>query len=129
MDKQEILAVSLVTRQGESLVELGDSNALPDVLGSYCAFMLSGAHALGTHIGADSLEGFFLEYDKQALYLSRVDKDTSLVLRLKDAGALNVVRYLLRKQLPEIAGALEPQAAYPPLNPADPLLFEEGFCF
>ena len=111
MDKQEILAVSLVTRQGESLVELGDSNALPDVLGSYCAFMLSGAHALGAHIGADSLEGFFLEYNKQALYLSRVDKDTSLVLRLKDAGALNVVRYLLRKQLPEIAGALEPQAA------------------
>lgn len=106
MDKQEILAATLVTRQGESLVELGDSGASADVLGSYCAFMLSGAAALGTHVGADSLEGFFLEYDKQALYLSRVDKDTSLVLRLKDAGALNVVRYLLRKQLPEISNAL-----------------------
>ena len=73
--------------------------------------MLSGATALGTHVGAQSLEGFFLEYDKQALYLSRVDKDTSLVLRLKDAGALNVVRYLLRKQLPEISGALNLQTA------------------
>ncbi len=111
MDKQEILAATLVTRRGESLVQLGDSSALPDVLGSYCAFMLSGANALGSHVGASSLEGFFLEYDKQALYLSRVDKDTSLVLRLKDAGALNVVRYLLRKQLPEISGALNLQAA------------------
>ena len=106
MDKQEILAAMLVTRQGESLVQLGDNSVAPDVLGSYCAFMLSGANALGSHVGASSLEGFFLEYDKQALYLSRVDKDTSLVLRLKDAGALNVVRYLLRKQLPEISGAL-----------------------
>lgn len=111
MDKQEILAATLVTRQGESLVELGDSSVSPDILGSYCAFMLSGATALGTHVGAESLEGFFLEYDKQALYLSRVDKDTSLVLRLKDAGALNVVRYLLRKQLPEITGALNLQTA------------------
>ena len=111
MDKQEILAATLVTRQGESLVQLGDSSVSPDILGSYCAFMLSGANTLGAHVGASSLEGFFLEYDKQALYLSRVDKDTSLVLRLKDAGALNVVRYLLRKQLPEISGALELQAA------------------
>ncbi len=111
MDKQEILAATLVTRQGESLVQLGDSSVSPDVLGSYCAFMLSGANALGSHVGASSLEGFFLEYDKQALYLSRVDKDTSLVLRLKDAGALNIVRYLLRKQLPELAGALTLQAA------------------
>ena len=111
MDKQEILAAMLVTRQGESLVELGDSSVSSDVLGSYCAFMLSGATALGAHVGAESLEGFFLEYDKQALYLSRVDRDTSLVLRLKDAGALNVVRYLLRKQLPEITGALNLQTA------------------
>ena len=111
MDKQEILAATLVTRQGESLVQLGDNSVAPDVLGSYCAFMLSGANALGSHVGASSLEGFFLEYDKQALYLSRVNQDTSLVLRLKDAGALNVVRYLLRKQLPEISGALNLQAA------------------
>ena len=111
MDKQEVLAAMLVTRQGESLVQLGDSSVPPDVLGSYCAFMLSGAHALGSHVGASSLEGFFLEYDKQALYLSRVNPDTSLVLRLKDAGALNIARYLLRKQLPEISGALNLQAA------------------
>lgn len=106
LEKPEVLAAALSDRQGVGIAHVGESVADALTLASYNRFLLVASDVMGAHYGAEHTDGVVLEFPHAALYLGRIDARHILSLHLSDVKALGVVRYLIRKTLPDLAAGL-----------------------
>lgn len=102
LEKPEVLAATLSDRQGVCLAHVGERKADAETLARHSRILFAASDVLGTRYSADPTNGMVLEFPQYALYLGRVDAEHILSLHLTDAQALNVVRYLVNRALPEL---------------------------
>ncbi len=105
-----IHAALFADTQGACLAQVGRGLDDGATLAVYSRTLASVAGALGEHIGltggADEgagLNGLHLDYQGQSLLITKVATRGTLLLRIKDASSIGVVRYLVRKFIEEEA--------------------------
>lgn len=103
LSKQGILS-ALVTSDGKALARRGD--ALPDegTLCQYVRFFASAMVVFGTHLD-EEWGGALLEYGKRSLLVAPLTARHTLLVVLKDPGAANVAKYVVKTQRPQFEAA------------------------
>ncbi len=108
LENAAVHAALFADAQGGCLAQVGSGLEDGDTLAVYSRTLASIAAALGDRIEGDSkstggLGSLHLEYNGHSLLITRIATRGTLLLRLKDASSIGVVRYLVRKFIDEEA--------------------------
>lgn len=106
LEKSSTRSALLMNRKGELISLAGEPLEDVDTLASYFKFLASASGMLSDRLAMQALQGLLLEFGHQSILISLISDRLLLVLVLKDASALSLTRYLLRKQLPLLEEAL-----------------------
>ncbi|PYE56644.1 response regulator [Deinococcus yavapaiensis] len=104
LSKQGIVS-ALVTSDGKALARRGDPLPDEDTLCQYVRFFASALSVVGTHL-EEEWSGALLEYGKRSLLVAPLTARHTLLVVLKDAGASNVAKYVVKTQRPQFEAAL-----------------------
>jgi CheY-like chemotaxis protein/predicted regulator of Ras-like GTPase activity (Roadblock/LC7/MglB family) len=108
LEKSDVVSVMLVDGRGSSIINAGQEPADKNALAGYVKFITSAAMVLGQNIGDKDLKSLVLEYAQQCVVVTKTEKIV-VALVLRDITSLSIARYVLKKQIPEIDGALKPR--------------------
>jgi CheY-like chemotaxis protein/predicted regulator of Ras-like GTPase activity (Roadblock/LC7/MglB family) len=108
LEKSDVVSVMLVDGRGSSIINAGQEPADKNALAGYIKFITSAAMTLGQNIGDKDLKSLVLEYAQQCVVVTKTEKIV-VALVLRDITSLSIARYVLKKQIPEIDGALKPR--------------------
>ena len=97
LENAAVQAALFADVQGACLAQVGRGLDDGATLAVYSRTLASVAAALGDRIETGSLSSLHLEYQGQSLLLTKLATRGTLLLQLKDAGSIGVVRYLVRK--------------------------------
>ena len=110
LENAAVHAALFADTQGACLAQVGRGLEDGATLAVYSRTLASVAAALGDRLGADgsagnlgSFSSLHLEYQGQSLLIAKIATRGTLLLRLKDASSIGVVRYLVRKFVEEEA--------------------------
>jgi CheY-like chemotaxis protein/predicted regulator of Ras-like GTPase activity (Roadblock/LC7/MglB family) len=108
LEKSDVVSVMLVDGKGSSIINAGQEPSDKNALAGYVKFITSAAMVLGQNIGDKDLKSLVLEYAQQCVVVTKTEKIV-VALVLRDITSLSIARYVLKKQIPEIDGALKPR--------------------
>lgn len=108
LEKSDVVSVMLVDGKGSCIINAGDEPTDKNALAGYIKFITSAAMVLGQNIGDKDLKSLVLEYAQQCVVVTKTEKIV-VALVLRDITSLSIARYVLKKQIPEIDGALKPR--------------------
>lgn len=105
----EVLAAVIMNTKGETLAGYGEVGMDLDTLNGYIRFFSVAADVLSDHYHEPMAKSVALELESTALCIYRIDAEHSLLLRLTNITAANMVRFVINKAVPELRQKL---AAY-----------------
>lgn len=108
LEKSDVVSVMLVDGRGSCIINAGQEPTDKNALAGYVKFITSAAMVLGQNIGDKDLKSLVLEYAQQCVVVTKTEKIV-VALVLRDITSLSIARYVLKKQIPEIDGALKPK--------------------
>jgi CheY-like chemotaxis protein/predicted regulator of Ras-like GTPase activity (Roadblock/LC7/MglB family) len=108
LEKSDVVSVMLVDGKGSCIINAGQEPTDKNALAGYVKFITSAAMVLGQNIGDKDLKSLVLEYAQQCVVVTKTEKIV-VALVLRDITSLSIARYVLKKQIPEIDGALKPK--------------------
>jgi CheY-like chemotaxis protein len=108
LEKSDVVSVMLVDGKGSCIIAAGQEPTDKNALAGYVKFITSAAMVLGQNIGDKDLKSLVLEYAQQCVVVTKTEKIV-VALVLRDITSLSIARYVLKKQIPEIDGALKPK--------------------
>jgi CheY-like chemotaxis protein/predicted regulator of Ras-like GTPase activity (Roadblock/LC7/MglB family) len=108
LEKSDVVSVMLVDGKGSCIINAGQEPTDKNALAGYIKFITSAAMMLGQNIGDKDLKSLVLEYAQQCVVVTKTEKIV-VALVLRDITSLSIARYVLKKQIPEIDGALKPR--------------------
>ncbi len=108
LEKSDVVSVMLVDGRGSCIINAGQEPTDKNALAGYVKFITSAAMVLGQNIGDKDLKSLVLEYAQQCVVVTKTEKIV-VALVLRDITSLSIARYVLKKQIPEIDGALKPR--------------------
>jgi CheY-like chemotaxis protein/predicted regulator of Ras-like GTPase activity (Roadblock/LC7/MglB family) len=108
LEKSDVVSVMLVDGKGSCIINAGQEPTDKNALAGYVKFITSAAMVLGQNIGDKDLRSLVLEYAQQCVVVTKTEKIV-VALVLRDITSLSIARYVLKKQIPEIDGALKPR--------------------
>jgi CheY-like chemotaxis protein/predicted regulator of Ras-like GTPase activity (Roadblock/LC7/MglB family) len=108
LEKSDVVSVMLVDGKGSSIINAGQEPTDKNALAGYVKFITSAAMVLGQNIGDKDLKSLVLEYAQQCVVVTKTEKIV-VALVLRDITSLSIARYVLKKQIPDIDGALKPR--------------------
>ncbi len=108
LEKSDVVSVMLVDGRGSCIINAGQEPTDKNSLAGYVKFITSAAMVLGQNIGDKDLKSLVLEYAQQCVVVTKTEKIV-VALVLRDITSLSIARYVLKKQIPEIDGALKPR--------------------
>lgn len=108
LEKSDVVSVMLVDGKGSCIINAGQEPTDKNALAGYVKFITSAAMVLGQNIGDKDLKSLVLEYAQQCVVVTKTEKIV-VALVLRDITSLSIARYVLKKQIPEIDGALKPR--------------------
>ena len=94
--------------QAGSLLHLGSERRDIDAdIRQYFEIFYRTANDFSTKMSTSAMSSFLLEYPEACYLLIEVNKDILMVLGFADISALSMVRFMMRKELPELVKSVE----------------------